>query len=487
MLESKALLEVGMLERFILSLVVLLLSMPLAPAFAQTPVPIQEQPLAEAECSQGLDLNQAQLVLSLDPESGKLQGRYTATLQNPANKPVAQACFALNPGLQIDSLELPGLRQILKEPADGNNPLAYRLIPHQPMAPGASQHLNLSFSGQIQSQAKFGRIQPDDVFLTAQSFYYPRFERAQRRDCQLDVQVRLPQGYLPVLSGTQAASVLSNGAHQAQLQTVCGFKNEQGFDLAAARYAVSESGNIRVYHRPAKQMSAAQLQTITQELSSALTALSSQFGQHTSGSFSLVETTREDLGGMGKANTVFLSDKYFGQPETVAPNQYDYFKQQLQDEARVTEEFSFYRRTVIAHEAAHLFVNYFYDYNLPWFAEGLPEFASLGALNTLGHKADLNRKLAEYRRIWQQIPNRPLPALNQASLGSQLGYLANYHGTPLALWSLWQARGESFWPTWKTWLAQRDKPLNYEGFKAHFKLSETESAIFEQGFEPEGL
>jgi len=487
MLEAKAPLEVLMFHRFITTLGVSLLTLPQTPAIAQMPIPIQEQSLAEGECSQGIELNQARLLLELDPQNGKLQGRYTATLQNPFSQPLAQACFVLNPGLKVERIEMSGLNSILKEPIDGDNPLAYRLIPQQPIAPGASQQLSMNFSGQIQSQAKFGRIQPDDVFLTAQSFYYPRFERAHRRYCPLDVHVKLPQGYLPVLSGTLQTPILSGETHQSNLETVCGFKNEHGFDLAAARYAVGGSGNIRVYHRPGKQMPAAELKTIAQELSETLAALKTQFGPHTASSFSLVETNREDLGGMGKANTVFLSDKYFGRPETAAPQQYVHFKQKFKDEAQVAEELAFYRRTVIAHEAAHLFVNHFYDYDKPWFAEGLPEFASLGVLETLGRKAYLERKLVDYRRLWQQIPNRPLPALNQAGLNSQLGYLANYQGTPLALWGLWQARGEGFWPSWKAWLAQRDRPLNYAGFKAHFKLNEAESARFEKGFEPEGL
>lgn len=454
---------------------------------AQASVAIQEQALADGECSQGLELSDARLVLSLDPDSGKLQGIYTATLQNPFTKPVDHACFVLNPGIKLDSLELPGLRMVLKEPVQGDNPLAYRLQTEQAFAPGSSRQLSLSYSGQIQSPPKFGRIKADDIFLTAQSFFYPRFERAYRRYCPLDTLVRLPQGYLPVLSGAKHVPQLSGRGFGSSLETVCGFKNEHGFDLAAARYTVTQSDNLNIYHRPGKQLTESDLKGMAQELRETLSALGTQFGPHTASQFSLVESNREDLGGMGKTNTIFLSDKYFGKPETFAAGQFGYFKQLLKDDARVAEEFAFYRRTVMAHEGAHLFVNYFYDYDKPWFAEGLPEFASLGVLQTLGRKADLDRKLAEYRRIWQQVGKQPLPALNQAGLNSQLGYLANYQGTPLALWSLWQSRGEAFWPSWQQWLAARDKPLSYEGFKTHFQLTEAESSRFEKAFEPEGL
>ncbi len=467
---------------------ILPLSLPFPlPAQAQNPLAPKEQALAAGECQQGLELYKTRLNLEINPQTGQLQGTFSAELQNPYSKPITQSCLVLNAGLEIKSLSLPGLKQILKEPAQADTPVAYRLIANKPLAPGARQKLSLSYTGKIQGPPKFGRIQPEDVFLTAQSFFYPRFEKAWKRYCELDVQVTLPKGYLPVLSGALEPPRLNQGVYLAPLDTNCGFQSDHGFDLAAAPFQTHDQGAVRIYYRQNKSLSPAELQTLHQEFSATLEALNKQFGSHAATQFNLVENKREDLGGMAKVNTIFLSDKYFGKPATVAPNQYSYFKQVLKDESRVASEFDYYRRTVIAHEGAHLFVNYFFDYDKPWVAEGLPEFVSLGVLASQGNKTDLERKLAEYRRIWQQIPNRPLPALNQATLDTQIGSLSNYNGTPLALWNIWQARGDGFWPLWQSWLADHKKPLLYQSFKAHFQLSPSESAQFETGFDPTGL
>ncbi|PIQ23635.1 hypothetical protein COW36_07915 [bacterium (Candidatus Blackallbacteria) CG17_big_fil_post_rev_8_21_14_2_50_48_46] len=473
-------------HRLVLTLIVTLALNPMI-SQANATVPITEAVMAEGECSQGIELLDAQLILDVDPDKGRLKGRYTAVLKNPFAKPLAQACFVLNPGLKIDRIEIKGLKSLLKEPTQGASPLAYRLIPQQPFASDSSQQLSLQFSGPIIAQPKFGRILPDDVFLSSQSFFYPRFDRAQNRYCPLNLQIKVPQGYLPVPSGAKQFPVLSGDTYHASIETACGFRNEQGFDLASARYAVNETGPLRIYHRLGKQVSKAELVTMSAEFKDMFKALGDQFGPHTATHFNLVETNREDLGGMGKVNTVFLSDKYFGQAEKVAPAQYSFFKQQFGDPDRITKEFAFYRRTVLAHECAHLFINHFYDYDKPWFAEGLPEFTSLEALLATGHKSDVERKLAEYHQIWRQVPTRPLPAINQASLDSQLGYRVNYYGTPLALWVLRQNRRDTFNALWKAWLSDRNKALTYAYFKASFNLSPTESAYFEKAFEPKAF
>lgn len=447
-------------------------------------VPIRDMDMQAGECEESIELHQPQLSLHVEPATGMLTGDFQVTLVNPYTRPLSQACFVLNTGLTVENLEFEGLRELRREPPDREMPLAYRLIPEMPFAPGSRHLLQLRYWGKIAAQPKFGRIAPDNVFLTSQTFFYPRFERAYRRYCPMQVQAVLPEGYLPVLSGDRQMKQ-DGPIYAAEIETVCGLRNEQGFDLAAARYKVFETEKLHIYHHPDK-LRPEQLQQLANEQLALIQTLGEQFGPHGIGRYQLVETNREDLGGMAKANTVFLSNKHFGDPKTVAPAQFDHFSKLPGGVAGVPAEFAFYRRGVLAHESAHLYVNHYYDLDKPWMTEGLPEFASLRALAAIGDKAGHDRKLADYRKTWAQIPNRPLPALNEARLEGQLHYLANYQGTPLLLWAMSQTRPD-FWPRWRDWFADRSKPLSYEGFKSHFKLTPAEAARFETAFEPEGL
>lgn len=457
------------------------------------PSPVQaapdfaEKPLADGECAQAVDLDWTALEMGFDPDQGLIDGEFQTVVQNLSHQPVAQICFALNPGLKIRKLALKGLDSAAKTPPEGASPLVYRLKLKPPLAPHLTQQLKLSYSGPIQSAPKFGRIRPDDVFLTAQTGFYPRFERASQRRCPMELLLHVPKDYRAVASGSMAEQ--KNGEIHTALESICGTQNDFGFDLSAARYAYTVIPPVRIFHRG--RADAKQLQEMGFRFKSLLQALEKQFGTHSFARFNLVETHREDLGGMAKTNTVFLSDKYFGPPDKVAPAQFAYFKQLLGDAAQAGAEFGFYQRSVMAHEMAHLFVNYFYDYDQPWAAEGLPEFAGLTALASLGQRADAERKLKAYRQVWeqtrQQMPQQSLPPLNQARLDDPLGYLVNYQGTPLLLYSLSQSHGESFWKTWRGWLADRQHPLLYQNLKSWLKLTPAEAAQFETAFDPAKL
>lgn len=459
----------------------------LLPGPAQAAPSFAEKPLADGECAQALELDWTALEMGLDPNQGQISGEFQTVVQNFSQRPVAQICFALNPGLKIHKLELKGLDSAAKTPPDGTAPLIYRLKLKQPLAPHVTEHLKLSYRGPIQSAPKFGRVRPDDVFLTAQTSFYPRFERASQRRCPMELLLHVPKEYLAVASGSMAEQ--KNGELHTALESICGTQNDFGFDLSAARYEYTVIPPVRIFHRG--RADARQIQEMGFRFKSLLQALEKQFGTHSFARFNLVETNREDLGGMAKTNTVFLSDKYFGSPEKVAPAQFAYFKQLLGDAAQVGAEFGFYQRSVMAHEMAHLFVNYFYDYDQPWAAEGLPEFAGLTALASTGPRADVERKLKAYRQVWeqtrQQMPKQALPALNQAQLDDPLGYSVNYQGTPLVLYNLSQSHGESFWKNWRGWLGDRQHGLLYQNLKSRLQLSPAEAAQFETAFDPTNL
>jgi hypothetical protein len=455
---------------------------------AEVKIPIREQSLSAQDCLDTFVLSETQLSLSLNPSTGELRGDYQTILTNTSQEPLKQVCFVLNSGLKLTQMTISGVQEVLKEPAEGDAPLAYRLMPQTPFAPQSSHHLSLAYTGKVQAKSKFGHILPQDVFLTAQTFFYPRFEKALERFCPLQVKVKLPEAFVPVLSGARHVQIQSTAptgekTYQIGLESLCGLGNEQGFDLAAHDFQVFEAPNLKFYSARKKALNKTFFQPLTAEIQAILDVLAGQFGPHHEAPFQIVETLREDLGGMAKGNTIFLSDKYFGSPDSVAPQQYAYFKQQ-KGLAEIDNEFRFYRQAVLAHEGAHLFFNLYYDYDQPWFAEGLPEFASLAVLKDLNEPAVVTRKLNEYCQVWKRNTQRPLPALNQARLSEQAGYLVNYYGTPLALWKMSLSRPD-FWLQWKKWLSLRDKALSYAQFSEYFKLSSAERALFELAFMPQ--
>lgn len=302
--------------------------------------------------------------------------------------------------------------------------------------------------------------------------------------------MKLPPGYLPVASGLRQKPQNSPTGFVLSPEGLCGLRNEDGIDLIAAPFQVRENAWLRLYERPTttdSALSPERFKQLSGEFASLLTALEKQFGEHDFVNFQVVAVPRDDLGGMAKHNTVFLSDKYFGEPAEVAPQAWAYFRQHTGSDGGAEAEFNFYRRTVLAHESAHLFLNRF-DGDSPWMAEGLAEFTGVASLLISEQTEVAQRRLAEHRASWQPTPPQTLPGLNQAALNSADGYRVNYQGTPLVLWELAQRRGDAFWPIWRDWLSDRSQTqLRYADFQTRFQLSTSESAWFEQAFAPAEL
>ncbi|MGV3524081.1 MAG: hypothetical protein ACO1RX_07650 [Candidatus Sericytochromatia bacterium] len=457
---------------------------------AQSAPALHERPFTASDCRQGVDLSETRLQLKIDPETGRLDGSYSSLLHNRSDQALSAPCFVLNPGLELQAIAQPLLESLEREPPQGNNPLLYRAQLKRPLAPGASLRLQLHYAGTLQATPKFGRIQPEDILLTAQSFFYPRFERGTQRACPVALTVSLPKAYLPVASGTRQKAQTSPAGFVLSPEGLCGLRNEDGIDLIAAPFQLRENAWLRLYERPAtpdQALSSQRFARLSGEFASLLSALEKQFGEHDFVSFQLVATPRDDLGGMAKHNTVFLSEKHFGEPAKVAPQAWAYFTQRTGSESAAEAEFDFYRRTVLAHESAHLFLNRL-DGDSPWMAKGLAEFTGVASL-LISEQADVaQRRLAEHRGSWRNAQPEGLPALNDAQLNSESGYRVNYQGTPLVFWEMAQRRGDAFWPLWRDWLSERRSgPLRYTDFKAHFQLNARESAWFEQAFAPAEL
>lgn len=360
---------------------------------------IFERPFTASDCLQSVDLSETRLQLQIDPETGRLNGSYSSLLYNRSAQALNAPCFVLNSGLELESVAQPALESLHRETRQGNNPLLYRAQLKRPLAPGASLRLQLHYGGSIQATPKFGRIQPQDVLLTAQSFFYPRFERGTQRMCPLALTVNLPKTYLPVASGTRQKPQTSPAGFVLSPEGLCGLRNEDGIDLIAAPFQLRENAWLRLYERPATPVQALSPQRFARlsgEFASLLSALEKQFGEHDFVSFQLVATPRDDLGGMAKHNTVFLSEKHFGEPAEVTPQAWAHFTQKTGSESAAEAEFDFYRRTVLAHESAHLFLNRL-DGDSPWMAEGLAEFTGLASLLISEQAPVAQRRLAEHR------------------------------------------------------------------------------------------
>lgn len=149
----------------------LVLVLPLSLGRAEATQQVTERPFAATDCQQGADLSDTQLQLTLQPETGHLSGSYTALLHNHSAQALAAPCFALNPGMELQTLELSTLEKVSREPRQGNQPLLYRTQLKHPLAAGASQRIHLRYAGQIQAAPKFGASSPKMCCLRHKAFF----------------------------------------------------------------------------------------------------------------------------------------------------------------------------------------------------------------------------------------------------------------------------------------------------------------------------
>lgn len=426
------------------------------------------------------------LALEIMPDSGTLKGSADYLIENPENRPADKIFFGLNPGLEIKKAVISNdfIKSINRENINGDSPLGYLVYPQKAIPPKGQISLRIEFQGKIAANYKFGRIMENDIFLSSGSFFYPRFEINSLRKSQLNVSFTVPAGYIPVTQADNLkAENLPDGKvlFKGKVFNINGLNNDQGINLACAKYQKTGKENLEIYYlgKPDPEF----MDYMQNFEEKTIISLKRLFGSHDYHKFIIAEVARDDIGGMGSGNVIFLSDKNFGNHQVKSVNHYKYFKAKLHDEILVKNEFRYYLRNVLAHESVHLFFNYFYTYNKPWFAEGFPEFLSLLALEEAGDKGDINRKLSEYRQALKVVKNNnPIP-LNKAELNDPTGYLLNYWGTPLVLYRVRKERGEDFGHQLFKALEKKPGSITYEEIVKTFDLSLEEKNNFEKGFD----
>lgn len=447
-----------------------------------------ERELNETDFVEKIDLISGDINIEFFTDQEKIVASTNLVLKNSTNKEISKVFFILNSGLNIENIEINNskIKEVIKEKSNETDPLGYVIFLENPLLPNKSVNLKINYSGKIFSKYKFGRIKENDIFLTSQTFFYPRFEKSQKVMSNISLNVTVPNEYT-VISQSEDFNLKKQGnklIFSSNINNLNGLNNDNGINLASAKYNVYKSNNISIYYRDKTDKSL--LEYMTKFETSAISSLTNIFGKHDYKKFNIVEVNREDLGGMATSNTIFISDKNFGDYKNKSKLHYEYFKKQNNnDENKVNDDFKYYLRNTLAHESSHLFFNYFYTYDSPWFGEGFPEFISLKILDDFGVNNDLKRKIEDYEKSINSLKDNVLPPLNEAFLNSSAGYILNYYGTPLTIYKIWESQGNNFWTKLNSLLKDDfylGKTITYNDFKNKFELQNDITSIFEKEF-----
>jgi hypothetical protein len=439
-----------------------------------------DRELNEKDTSSSCDLISGDISLEFNIEKESLSGKGNFIIENTNKNPISSTFFVLNSGLSINEISITGssISETIKEKITDNSPVGYVIYFDKPIKQNQKVNLGISYKGNLLSKYKFGRIKDNDIFLTSQTYFYPRFEKINTKFSKISLKVSVPNDYIPV---TQSDKILNdNNLYSFEINNINGLKNDNGFSLAIAKYKLYKQMNLSIYYKD--ETDSKLLKYISDFEVKSLSTLEELFGKHDYKNFNIAEVNRDDLGGMASANTIFLSNKNFGDYINKSKSQYDYFKSLNKNDEEIKQEYLYYLRNVLAHESVHLFFNYFFSYDKPWFAEGFPEFISLKVLSQNIDKNDINRKLYEYDKNITSLKKDKLPSLNNAFLNTNEGYFINYWGTPLVFNKLVQKYPEDFDKNIKKFLNRNKSDLTYNYFKEVFNLDKTFLDVFEKEF-----
>ncbi|MFN4152984.1 MAG: hypothetical protein ACK4IX_18715, partial [Candidatus Sericytochromatia bacterium] len=208
-----------------------------------------ERELNEKDTSSSCDIIYGDISLDFNIEKEFLSGKANFVIENTNKTPISSTFFVLNSGLSINELSITGasISETIKEKTTDDSPVGYVIYFDKPIKQNQKVNLGISYKGNIISKYKFGRIKDNDIFLTSQTYFYPRFEKVNTKFSKINLKVSTPKDYIPVTQSDKTSN--DNNLYSFEINNLNGLKNDNGFNLAIAKYNLYKKDNLSIYYK----------------------------------------------------------------------------------------------------------------------------------------------------------------------------------------------------------------------------------------------